>query len=124
MYSCRLRNRLSMKLIVVRRPLGVVLKLAVIFLLFQCIQGALHHFNSKRHHETEYRFKKYHTLSSNGAAADDEVSPQELVRARDRRQTLGGNPQAYTFNLYGDTRSFAQTFYSGEGSKVIMIHEL
>ena len=107
-----------MKHIIVRR-LGVVL--AGIFLLFQCIQGALHHFNNKRHHKAEYLLKKYHALSWNGAAGDAElVPPQESIRDRNRRQTLGGNPQAYTFNLYGDTHSFAQTFYSGEGSKVIM----
>jgi len=102
-------------------PLAAVL---VIFLLSQCTQGAVYPFNTKRSRNTgehlieaEYR----NTFSTNDVyvndAGDNGYGEPVSSKLRARRQTTGGSPRAYSYNLL-DSRNNAQTIYSGEGSKV------
>ena len=100
---------------------------AVVSILFQYIQGTIHHFNAKRllHHRLEnddliYQFEKHATdilfsESDDGIAVADEL-PKLL---RPTRQETGGSPKAYSSKLIMDDRRFGILMYSGEGSKVM-----
>ena len=93
-----------------RRGVITPVLLAVILLLLRT-QGALHHFTNGH--------SKIDVFTLKGHAAAESMSPKyEPEPVRVPRQLMGGDPQAYTSNIYGDTHRFAQTFYSGEGSKV------
>jgi len=95
---------------------SVVLLAAVIFLLSQCIHGAVYPFHTKQRNTAKHLFgtEYSNTFSTNDGFVDDgeRVSPK-----RARRQTTGGSPRAYSYNLY-DNREYALTLYSGEDSKV------
>ena len=99
-----------------------VVQFVIIFLFFQCIQGIVRHFNSKRHSENAdlYHFDSYFVEKLNAFPRSDKYNAVDelpkLLRAR--RQDVGGNPEAYSYNLTGDGRRHALVLYSGEGSQV------
>lgn len=99
---------------------SVVLLAAVIFLLSQCIQGAVYLFNTKRNTAEHLEPTKYSNIFStiDGYVDDGEpVSP----KLRARRQDTGGNPKAYSYNLAGDSHQYALPLYPGKGSKVNVV---
>ena len=100
-----------------------VLIIAVVIVLFQCSQSALHHLDCdpKHHQKIEYLSKKHHAFFIN---QDDAAGGADVIKSlaensgRARRQNIGGDPQAYTSELSADTHQFAQTVYVGKGSEV------
>ena len=85
-----------------------LLQFVVIFLLLQCIQGALHHFNTERHQQdTEHVLKNMFDQDTNG-----------LPQLRIRKQNAGGDPESNTNYLAHDEHQYARVSYLGEGSKV------
>ena len=96
-----------------------LVQFVIIFLFFQCIQGTVRHFNSKRHSENA-DFDSYFVEELNAFPRSDKYNAVDelpkLLRAR--RQEAGGNPEAYSFNLTGDDRQFARVLYSGGDSQV------
>lgn len=102
--------------------------LVIIFLFLQCIQGTIRHFNSQRRSENAdlYNVDPYFVEKLNGLPRSDKYKAVDelpkLLRAR--RQDMGGDPEAYSFNLTGDDRRFARVLYSGEGSQVNELYML
>ena len=96
--------------------IGNVVLFAVIFLLFRCdVQGTIHHLNTNQHQEIKQHFKTDREFFTSDHTDDIRKLSAHL---RTLRQSGGSNPQASTVTLSGDTHQFAQTFYSGEDSKV------
>ena len=97
----------------------VLVQFVTIFVLFQCIEGIIRHFNKKRDPgNVQYHFEKHRdvfTRSDDNDIAVDKLSNQPL---RARRQNTGGDPESYTFNLTGDDHRYGRVVYSAEGSKV------
>ena len=99
----------------------IVIKFAIILVLFQCIQGNSDYLETKRHSRIFNSFQdlnnREHTNAflnihnHNGAAADPK-SP------RVERQSGGSSPSAYSTTFTGDDSDFIRTIYSGEGSGV------
>lgn len=92
---------------------------AIIFMLFQCIQGKIHHFSAKQPLENDnliYRFEK-HSTDNLFSGRDDNIELPKLLRPP--RQETGGSPKAHSSKLIMDDRQFGQLMYSGEGSKVM-----
>lgn len=99
-----------------------LVRFVITLILFQCVQGTLHHFNAKRplrrsqNSDFIYRFEDESNIflrkDDNGAV--DKLS--QLLRTR--RQDAGGDPVAYQSDLIMDDSQYALTLYSGEGSKV------
>ena len=101
-----------------------LVQFAIVFLLLQCIQGALRRFDTKRHPEDiEYLVKDVRDAFS-GSYKNVDRYVNGLPRPRARRQSMGNSPEAYTFYLTDDHRQFARLSYIGEGSKVntFLIH--
>ena len=100
--------------------------LVIIFLFFQCIQGTIRRFNSQRHSgnadlynvDSHFVQKLNRLPGSDKYKAVDELPKLLRARRQDVGGNLGGNPEAYSFNLTGDDRQFARVLYSGEGSQV------
>jgi len=90
----------------------------VICLLFQCIQGVLHHFNTKRYPEDDYFFKKDGNVFKRSDAYDINGDANGLSQLRARRQNTENEPEGYSFALPNDDRQFARLSYIGGGSKV------
>jgi len=97
-----------------------LIQFTVICLLFQCIQGVLHHFNAKPYPGDEYFFKKDGNVfkRSDGYDINGNGDAGGLSQLRVRRQNTGNEPEAYSFFLPNDDRQFAQLSYIGGGSKV------
>ena len=96
-------------------------------MFFQCIQGTIRRFNSQRHSENAnlYNVDSYFVEKLNGLPRTDKYKDVELPKLpRARRQDVGGDPEAYSFNLTGDDSQFAQVLYSGEGSQVNALYML
>lgn len=97
----------------------IIVRFAIIFVLFQCIQGSSDYIEIKRHSGGFNSFQdptnRDHTNAflniHNGPAADQKSS-------RVQRQSGGNNPSAYSTTFTGDDSDFIRTIYSGEGSAV------
>lgn len=92
----------------------------IIFLLFQCSQGALRRFDTIRHVEESREFEdieifKKHPNGDNNV--DQEVDELSRIVSRARRQNARGDPEAYSTSL-SDSRQYARLSYLGENSKV------
>ena len=99
-----------------------LLQFVVIFLLLQCIQGALRHFNTERHQQdTEYVLKNYRNTFYR-SKVDRDIN--ELPQLRIRKQNAGGDPESNTNYLTYDDNQYARVSYLGEGSKVNILPPL
>ena len=100
-----------------------LLQFTVIFLLLQCIQGTLRHFNTKRRHQedTEYVLKNYRSTFSKTKVDRDITGFPQL---RIRKQNAEGEPESNTYYLTNDDHQFARVSYLGEGSKVNILPTL
>lgn len=100
-----------------------LVRFAIVFLLFQCIQGTIRHLNDKlpwqglENADFIYRFEEHSDIF---LRSDDKIANDELSKLlRTRRQAMGDTaPEANPSYFIGDDRPFGRVMYSGEGSKV------
>ena len=94
-----------------------LVRIAIILVFFQCVQGIVRHFDTKRRSgNTEYSFHR--------SRSDNEITLHGISQPRARRQGTGGEPEATSSTLPSTFPSnrhrFGRISYSGEGSKVII----
>ena len=94
----------------------ILVQFAIIFVLFQSIQGNIDYVNTKRHLEPESFNNgfRYHAKSLyNEASVAADASPN-LPRTRKQVPSIS----ASTINFVSDNSDSVLTIYSGEGSAV------
>ena len=103
---------------------GSTTQFFAIFVLLQCLYQCQGRFNIERFSENlgkltfERSFDKHRNIVSM-YESDTGVAefPKELIRIR--RQNMGGNPQAFSFNITEEgLLEYGVIIYLGEGSKV------
>lgn len=103
---------------------GSTTQFFAIFVLLQCLYQCQGRFNIERFSENlgkltfERSFDKHSNIVSM-YESDTGVAefPKELIRIR--RQNMGGNPQAFSFNITEEgLLEYGVIIYLGEGSKV------
>ena len=96
-----------------------LVQFAIIFQLFQCIQGVLRPFNTHQHKEDIELFREsLNALFRSDINSDRDVNIPAKPALRTHRQNTGGNPEYSAYNYLGDSNQYARVSYLGEGSKV------
>ena len=94
----------------------ILVQFAIIFVLFQSIQGNIDYVNTKRHLEPESFNNgfRYHAKSLNNEASVAADASTNLPRTRKQVPSI----RASTINFVSDNSDSILAIYSGEGSAV------